>query len=254
MQQHVRSERQGHILVITMDRPDKLNAFNDEMSQALEQAADLLDEEDDLFIGVLTGAGGVFSAGADLKAAAKGERIRTPKRGIFGFFGRPPRKPILAAVEGYAVGGGFELCLSCDLIVASTSAKFGLPEVRHNVLALGGGLFRLPQRMPYHAAMEMVLTGESRDAHHLHRMGVVNRVVDEGTALPEALKLAHRILENGPTAIAASKEIVFHSGDWTEEMAWKEQNTYARAALRSDDSREGLRAFAEKRRPVWKGR
>jgi enoyl-CoA hydratase len=249
-EERILTERRGHVLVVTINRPEARNAFDAESAQALEAAADRIDAEDDIFVAVITGAGGNFSAGADLKAAARGERAAT-KRGGFGWFGKPPRKPVIAAVEGYAVGGGFELCLSCDLIVAAKTAKFGLPEVRHNVVAVGGGLFRLPRRMPYHLAMELALTGEFRDAEFFHQHGVVNRVVETGQALEEAVRWAEALQANGPTALAASKEIMFHSPDWTDDEAWGAQMAFAQRALASEDRREGLAAFAEKRRPVW---
>jgi enoyl-CoA hydratase len=252
-EERILTERRGHVLVVTINRPEARNAFDAASAQALQAAADRIDVEDDIFVAVITGAGGNFSAGADLKAAARGERAATT-RGGFGWFGKPPRKPVIAAVEGYAVGGGFELCLSCDLIVAAMTAQFGLPEVRHNVVAVGGGLFRLPRRMPYHLAMELALTGEFRDAEFFHRHGVVNRVVETGQALEEAVRWAEALQVNGPTALAASKEIVFHSPEWADDEAWGAQMAYAQRALQSEDRKEGLAAFAEKRRPVWKGR
>jgi enoyl-CoA hydratase len=247
------TERRGHVFVITINRPEARNAFDGASAQAMSAAIDALEADDDLFVAVVTGAGGNFSAGADLKAAARGERATTA-RGGFGFFGKPPRKPVIAAVEGFAVGGGFELCLACDLIVAAKTAKFGLPEVRHNVVAIGGGLFRLPRRIPYHVAMELALTGEFRDAEFFRGYGLVNRVVETGQALDEAVRLAESLLVNGPTALAASKQIMFHSANWTDEQAWREQMAYTRTALESEDRKEGLAAFAEKRKPVWRGR
>lgn len=248
------TERRGPILIVTINRPQARNAFDSATSMQMNAAMDVLDHEDELFIGVVTGAGGTFSAGADLKEAASGARGERPPRGGFGIFRQPPRKPLIAAVEGFAVGGGFELCLACDLIVASRAAQFGLPEVRHNVVAIGGGLFRLPQRMPYHLAMELALTGEFRDAEFFRQQGIVNRISEPGTALNVALELAQALLANGPTALAATKEIIRRSSGWTEEDAWHEQMTYARVALESEDRKEGLRAFAEKRRPVWRGK
>ena len=241
MSDRILTERRGHILVVTINRPEAKNAFDSVSAQAMHAAMDLLDATDELFVGVVTGAGGTFSAGADLKAVARGERAVT-SRGGFGLFKRPPRKPLVAAVEGYAVGGGLELCLSCDLIVAARDAKMGLPEVRHNVAAVGGGLFRLPRRIPYHVAMELALTGGFRDAAFFERWGLVNRIAEPGQALADAI------------ALAASKEIMFQSANWTDQEGWTEQAPIAAIAFEAEDRTEGLRAFAEKRKPIWKGR
>lgn len=248
------TERHGAILIVTINRPEARNAFDATSSAAMEAAMDMLDHDTSLFIGVITGTGGHFPAGADLKARGRGEPRAPLARGGFGVFRRPPRKPLIAAVEGYAIGGGFELCLACDLIVAARDATFGLPEVRHNVVAMGGGLFRLPRRMPYHVAMELALTGAFKDAENMHRFGVVNRVVAPGMACDEAVRWAEALLVNGPTGLAAAKEIIFNATNWTEAEAWREQGAIAQVALQSEDRAEGLRSFAEKRKPVWKGR
>jgi enoyl-CoA hydratase len=242
------------VLVVTINRPQARNAMDKAAAQAMNEAMDLLDDDDGLHIGIVTGAAGNFSTGADLKALARGERPITEARGGFGLFRRPPGKPLIAAVEGYALGGGLELCLSCDLVVASRAARMGLTEVRHSVCATGGGLFRLPRRIPYHIAMELALSGDIREAAFFHQHGLVNRLVEPGEALQEAASWAERLLENAPLALAASKEIIRRSRDWTDEQAWEAQQPIAMKAFDSEDRREGLAAFAEKRKPVWKGR
>ena len=249
----IRTERRGAILVVTIDRPEARNAFDGEATRQMEEAMDLLDGDSTLHIGIITGANGVFSAGADLKAVAAGKRW-IGKRGGFGLFIKPPVKPLIAAVEGYAVGGGFELCLACDMVVASREAKLGLPEARVGVVAIGGGLFRLPKRMPYHVAMELALTAEIHTADFFHQHGIVNRLVEPGAALDEALKLAAVVLRNSPMAVSASKQILAKAADWTDEESWAAQRVYSDVAMQSEDAREGMAAFAEKRPAQWKGR
>jgi enoyl-CoA hydratase len=249
----LRSETRDNVLILTLNRPHAKNAFNAALSQALSAALDRFDEDPALRVGVLTGAGGSFSAGMDLKALLKREVSSTEKRGGFGILARPPNKPLIAAVEGYAVAGGMELALACDLIVATSDAKFGLPEVKRGLVAVGGALFRLPKRIPYHVTMELALTGEPIGAERAQQLGLVNRVVQPGAALEAALELALRIAQNAPLSIAATKQILARAHEWHEEHAWKEQHKLARPALRSQDATEGARAFAEKRPPVWRG-
>jgi enoyl-CoA hydratase len=246
----------GRIFVITIDRPEARNAFNGAMARQLEALVDRFDEDDALWVAILRGNGPTFSAGQDLKAARTGDMGAAKKRGGFGIMGVPPRKPIIAAVDGQALAGGMEMVLSCDLVVASEAAVFGLAEAKRGLLAVGGGCFRLPQRVPYHVAMEMILTGETKTAQEMHQHGLVNRVVPRGEALAGALELARTIARNSPVAVRAAKEIAFRSAAerWTDADGWTKQQEPYRAVARSEDLQEGLRAFAEKRDPVWKGR
>jgi enoyl-CoA hydratase len=247
------TEVREHVLVITLNRPHARNAFDAALSEALSDALDRFEASPEQRVGVLTGAGGSFSAGMDLKALLRGERSFTKKRGGFGIMAAPPDKPLIAAVEGHAVAGGFELALSCDLIVAAENARFGLPEVKRGLVAVGGALFRLPRRIPYHVAMELALTGEAQPAEYFHRLGLVSRVVPPGEAVARAVELANVIAANAPLAVSATKRILRKAFDWTEEEAWPGHRELARPALSSRDAREGALAFAEKRPPKWQG-
>lgn len=246
-------ERKGPVAVLTINRPERRNSFDRDTAYAMEAAIDRFEAEDDLRVGVVTGAGGVFCAGQDLIAAGKGEIGTTQRRGGGGVMQEPPSKPLIAAVEGYAVGGGLEIGLSCDLMVASRTAKLGMPEVKHGALAMGGGLFRLPKRIPYALSMELALTGKSWTAERFHELGLVNRVTDPGGALDAALELAEEVAAAGPVAVTASKAIIRQSQAWSDTDSWDRQSGYVTRVLESQDYREGVAAFGEKRAPVWKG-
>jgi enoyl-CoA hydratase len=250
----VLTERRDGVLVITLNRPDARNAVNAALAEGVGAALDELDADDELRVGVLTGAGKGFSSGMDLKAFVAGERPYVDGRGFAGITQRASRKPLIAAIEGFAVAGGFEVALSCDLIVASKGARLGIPEVKRSLVAAGGALFRLPHRIPYHLAMELALTGDPIDAERAHQLGLVNRLAEPGGALDAALELAGEIVKNGPLALVASKEILQEGQAWTEEEAWEKQGSIVGPVMGSEDAREGAVAFAEKRDPVWKGR
>lgn len=255
LEEQIRRERpQPSLLVLTINRPRRRNAFDGATARAMERAIDDYDNDPQLRCAIITGAGDTFCAGQDLTALTEGDIASTQRRGGFGVLARPPRKPVIAAVEGHAVGGGLELCLACDLIVASNTARMGLPEVTHSLTATGGGLFRLPRRLPYHIAMELVLTGRMADAAELHRHGLINRLTEPGTALAEAIALSTEILRGGPLAVVAAKTVVRAAQDWSEDESWRRQDDIVEPALTSHDATEGLRAFAEKRPPVWTGR
>jgi enoyl-CoA hydratase len=250
----LRIAREDTTLVITIDRPRARNAVNTAVAQGIAHALDELDGDDALVTGILTGAGGFFSAGMDLKAFLRGERPHVEGRGFAGITQRPPSKPLIAAVEGPALAGGCELALSCDLIVASEEASFGIPEVKRGLAAAAGGLLRLPTRIPRTIAMELALTGDPMPARDAHRWGLVNHLTPPGGALDGARELAGRIGANGPLAVRASKQVIVESPDWSSTEAWERQGAILGPVLSSDDAREGAAAFAEKRAPVWKGR
>ena len=242
-----------HILLIRIDRPHRRNAFDGATARAMESVINNYEADHNLHCAIITGSDTVFSSGQDLAAVPYKDFGTSEKRGGFGIMKVPPTKPVIAAVEGMALGGGLELCLSCDLVVASRTAQMGLPEVARSLLALGGGLFRLAKRIPYHIAMEMILTGQHYSAEYMKEIGLVNQLAEPGRAAERAIELAHKIIKNAPLAVQASKLIVQKSVDWTDEESWEKQEGYAGPVLSSQDFHEGLRAFAEKRKPEWKG-
>lgn len=246
-------ERRGHVMIITINRPQARNAINLATALGLERAVDAFEADPDARIAILTGAGGYFSAGMDLKAAARGEVPITEKRGILGIVSRPPAKPLIAAVEGPALAGGCELALAADLIVAAGDSTFGIPEVKRGLVAVGGGVLRLSQRLPRALAMELALTGDPITAARAAEIGLINQVAEPGKALEAALALAERIAVNAPLSIDASKQIIDRSPDWSTAEAFDLQGRAAAAALSSQDAAEGMRAFVEKRPPQWRG-
>jgi enoyl-CoA hydratase len=250
----VEVEQRDHVLVMTLNRPEARNAINKAIADQLAAALDRLDADADLRVGILTGAGGTFSSGMDLKGFLRGENPVVEGRGLAGLTEAPPRTPLIAAVEGWALAGGCEIVLACDLVVASREAKFGIPEVKRGLVAGGGGLLRLPQRLPYHVAMQLALTGDPLTADEAHRFGLVNVLSEPGAALDAALELAGRMAVNGPLALAATKQILRSSLDWTETEGWTRQAEIMGPVFASEDAREGASAFAEKRDPVWRGR
>jgi enoyl-CoA hydratase len=247
-------ERDRGVMAIIISRPEVRNAIDAETAHGLAAALEELDRDPALVAAVLTGAGGTFCSGMDLGAFLAGERPSTEGRGFAGIVERPPAKPILAAVEGAAVAGGFEIVLACDLVVAAENARFGLPEVKRGLVAAGGGLLRLPQRVPYHLAMEWALTGEYITAERAAQVGLVNRLVATGTAAAEAAGLARAIAANGPLAVAATKRIIMESADWPRAEQFARQRAISEPVRASADAREGALAFREKRAPRWQGR
>lgn len=242
------------IQVITINRPHARNAINLGVCEGIAAAMDELEARADLRVAIITGAGGSFCSGMDLKAFVKGERPFLDGRGFAGLVERPPAKPLIAAVEGYALAGGFEIALACDLIVAGANASFGIPEVKRGLIAAAGGLMRLPRQIPQRIAMELALTGDMLPAQRAFELGLVNRLTDAHGALDEARRLAEKIVANGPLAVAASKRIIRESADWSSADMFRRQEPLAAPIADSADAKEGATAFAEKRAPVWQGR
>jgi enoyl-CoA hydratase len=243
-----------NVLLITLNRPEVRNAVNAALAAGLAAALDELDGDDSLSVGVLTGAGGFFCAGMDLGAFVKGESSWFGDRGFAGIAQRASRKPLIAAIEGFAVAGGMEIALACDLIVASRGAKLGIPEAKRSLVAAAGALLRLPRRIPYHVVMELALTGDPLPAERFHELGLVNRLSEPQGAVAAALELAARLAGNGPLALIASKQILQEQFDWSSAEMWEKQGAISGPVFASEDAKEGANAFKEKRPPVWRSR
>jgi enoyl-CoA hydratase len=245
-------EARDNVYIITLNRPEARNAVNQAMAQEVAAALDHLDADPSLRVGIIHGAGGTFCSGMDLKAFLVGESPAIPGRGLAGLTRKPPVKPLIAAVEGYALAGGFEVALACDLVVAHRDAKFGLPEVKRGLVAAAGGVLQLPRQIPRRLAMEFALTGDFVSATRAYEVGLINMVVD-GPVLEAALGFARRIAANGPLAVAASKQVILQQSDWSIAEQWDRQSLITAPVQASNDAREGALAFAEKRAPQWTG-
>ncbi len=249
-------ETRGHLGIITINRPEARNAVNAAVASGIEAALDQAEADDDIWVLVLTGAGPVFSAGADLKAIASGEAsgLTTERGGFAGLVARQRTKPLIAAVDGPALAGGTEIVLACDMVVASTGARFGVPEVKRSLVAAGGALFRLPQKLPANIAAELLLTGDPISAERAYQFGLVNVLCEPGEALDRALELAERIAVNAPLAVRESLAVMTSTRDASDEEAFAESNRAMARLAATEDFGEGPLAFIEKRDPVWKGR
>jgi enoyl-CoA hydratase len=250
----VLTERRSGLFVITINRPGRRNAITAETAESIAAAMAQLDADPDLIVGIITGAGGHFSAGMDLKAFASGKRPVAAGRGFAGFVEHPPDKPLIAAVEGWALGGGLEMVLACDLVVAGAGARFGLPEVSRGLAARAGGAFRLPRRLPSVVANEVILTGLPLTAERAAAHGMINRLVPDGTALAAACELGEAISRNAPLSVLASKQVATRSADWPLSECFYRQAEYFDPVFASADAIEGATAFREKRAPQWSGR
>jgi enoyl-CoA hydratase len=249
-------EQRGPFAVVTINRPEARNAVNGAVAQGIEEAIDRIEADDGIWVGILTGEPPVFCAGADLKEinAGNAANLQTKRGGFGGIVQRERTKPIIAAVDGPALAGGTEIVVSCDLVVASTTATFGIPEVKRSLVAAAGGLFRLGRKIPLNIAMELTLTGDPITAEVAHHHGLVNRLVEPGEALDAAIALAERICANAPVAVRESRRVVIEATNAPDDVGWKMSLDGMAAAMSSEDFGEGVTAFIEKRPPVWKGR
>ncbi len=253
MTEEVITEVQDGVLIVTINRPEAKNAMTKAASEAIAAAMDRLDGEDDLRVGILTGAGGTFCSGMDLKGFLRGESPSVEGRGFGGVVQAPPAKPLIAAVEGYALAGGLELMIACDLVVANENAKFGIPEAKRGLVAAAGGVMMLPDQIPERVAMELALTGDFMGTERAREIGLINQVTD-GSALDAAKALAAKISANGPLAVRVSKQIIKESRSWPMDERYEKQAQLIAPVFVSEDAREGAAAFAEKRAPNWKGK
>lgn len=249
-------EINGHVAVLTINRPEARNAVNGAVANGIEEGIDKLEDDDDVWLGILTGVPPVFCAGADLKEINSGNAagLQTKRGGFGGIVQREREKPLIAAVDGPALAGGTEIVLSCDLVVASKSATFGIPEVKRSLVAAAGGLFRLPRKIPINIAMECALTGDPISAERAYHFGLVNVLCEDGEALSKATELADRVCANAPVAVRESRKIVRDATMAPDELGWRMSIDAMAKAMQSSDFSEGLTAFIEKRPPVWKGR
>ena len=253
MSEELLTEVRDGVLIVTINRPEAKNAMNKAAAEGIAAAMDRLDAEDDLRVGIITGAGGTFCSGMDLKGFLRGESPSIEGRGFAGVVQAPPKKPLIAAVEGYALAGGLELMIACDLVVAHTDAKFGIPEAKRGLVAAAGGVMMLPDQIPERVAMELALTGEFIGAERAYELGLINRISD-GPALDGGMELARTIAANGPLAVRVSKAVIKESRAWPMDERYDRQGKLIAPVFSSEDAREGAAAFAEKRAPNWKGK
>jgi enoyl-CoA hydratase len=244
-------ERQGRVQVIHLQREAKRNAIDPDTTVAIDAAMNELEDDPELWVGIITGGTSVFSAGSDLRLTGG---PRTERGGEYGFIRRPDRKPMIAAVEGLAYGGGMEIVLACDLVVASRSARFGLPEIKRGLFAAYGGVFKAPRALPLNIAKEVVLTGDPIGAERAATFGFVNVLCDEGEALTEALTLAARVVANAPVSVRESLRLIEQTVGALDDLSWERTAQTTAVVFASDDAREGRAAFLEKRDPRWQNR